>query len=83
MKVLLICILIFVILKKVIKENYNIWKSNPYIKYGRYNLNKLKKLIKNKVKNKTIKDIKRTYSVVYLPNNQVLYDKTSGNYTKL
>jgi hypothetical protein len=83
MKVLLICILIFVILKKVIKENYNIWKSNPYIKYGRYNLNKLKKLIKKKVKNKTIKDIKRTYSVVYLPNNQVLYDKTSGNYTKL
>jgi len=91
MKVLLICILIFIFkdfLKVIVKEAYNIWDSNPYIRYGRNNVSKLKDKIKrtinNKINNRNSKlPLIKKYSVVYMPNNnQVIYNNISGSYIK-
>ena len=84
MKVLLLIILIWYIfkkkIKKILKEGYLIWASNPRLKYGRYKLRKIKKTnIKGKIKrnNKQLSN----YTVVYLPqNNQTLYNRISGGY---
>jgi hypothetical protein len=84
MKVLLLIILICVIfkrkIKKILKEGYIMWASNPRKRYGRYKIRKMKeKNIKGNIKmnNKQLSN----YTVVYLPqNNQTLYNRISGGY---
>tara|TARA_B100001250_G_C19673332_1_gene732498 strand:- start:451 stop:690 length:240 start_codon:yes stop_codon:yes gene_type:complete len=79
MIVFVIIILIVLLLKNIIKEGYNIWKSNPYIKYNKYKVKELvTKYGRNRGRNKNKK-----YTVVYMPqNDKTTYLKMSGSNTK-
>lgn len=75
MKVLILIILIIFLLKNIVREGYTIWKSNPYIRYGRYNIRTMKKISNNR---------NRKYTVVYFPNRSIsAYNRYSGNYLKV
>jgi hypothetical protein len=79
MIVFVIIILIVILFKDIIKETYNIWKSNPYIRYGKY---KVKELVTKY--GKTIRTHnKKKYTVVYMPqNDNSTYLRMSGSNTK-
>lgn len=76
MKVLFLILLIMFLVKDIVREGYTIWKSNPYMRYGRYNIRTMKKMSK--------KNLNRKYTVVYFPNRSVsAYNRMSGNYLKI
>lgn len=79
MIVFVLILLIAIFLKKIVKETYNIWKSNPYIKYTKYNARKIVSKY-SKINNN---NNKKKYTVVYMPQNErTAYLGYSGSYTK-
>jgi len=79
MIVFVLILLIAIFLKKIVKETYNIWKSNPYIKYTKYHV---KKLV-SKYSKTNNNNNKKKYTVVYMPQNErSTYLRYSGSYTK-
>lgn len=79
MIVFVIIILIVLLFGNIIKESYNIWKSNPYIRYGKY---KVKKLV-SKYGKKARTHNKKKYTVVYMPQNSLSgYIRMGSSYTK-
>ena len=74
MKFIFLIIFSIILLSNLIKEGYSIWKSNPHIRYGKYN-------IRNRNR-KAKKQLNRKYTVVYMPDNRTQYNRMSSSYTK-